>query len=34
MPNPNDPDQHECRRCHDTGLLGDDRLCPCVGGPR
>lgn len=32
MPNPNNPDEHECRRCHDTGYLGDDSLCSCVGG--
>lgn len=30
MPNPN---EHECKRCHDTGHPpGSDRLCSCVGG--
>lgn len=32
MPNPNNPDEHECRRCRDTGYLQDDSLCSCVGG--
>lgn len=32
MPNPNDPEQAECRRCHDTGIVpGTDRLCSCTG---
>jgi hypothetical protein len=33
MPNPNDPEQAECRRCYDTGHPpGSDRLCQCVSG--
>lgn len=32
MPNPNNPAEHECQRCHDTGEIpGSYRLCPCTG---
>lgn len=33
MPNPNNPDEHECKGCHDTGYDGADNPCRwCVGG--
>lgn len=33
MPNPNDPSEHECKACHDTGYRPfSNRLCSCVAG--
>lgn len=30
MPNPDNPDEFECRRCNDTGyVVGTYNLCPC-----
>lgn len=35
MPNPNNPDEAECRRCHDSGTVpGTYNLCACTGGAR
>lgn len=32
MPNPNEPEEAECQRCHDTGTIpGSYRPCPCLG---
>jgi hypothetical protein len=33
MPNPNDPAEWECHRCHDTGYRPHSNvLCECVAG--
>lgn len=34
MPNPNDPDEAQCQRCYDSGVVpGTDRPCSCRGIP-
>lgn len=33
MPNPNNPDEHECQMCHDNGYRPHSNdLCLCVVG--
>lgn len=33
MPNPTDPDEAECPRCHDSGMVvGTYNVCQCITG--
>lgn len=33
MPDPTNTDEHECQRCHDTGMVpGTYNVCRCITG--